>query len=335
MTADVTPAARAMSFIAREYDILPSAVAAVGGGVESEVWRLERGDAPSLCLKWFRGQDRALVERTSVIMDWLARRGLPFPRLHRTRLRDAVATFEGRAVIVLDWIEGYMLDAFGETTAQAVAVSLADMHDALAEYETPVAAAPSWQTCDVEDVIDRCLRIRGHIQRLDERSPIDDLIDNALTDRIRDLKRVDGLRKALPAMVTELLHSDYTRPNLLFQGTNLVGILDLKGVPGYAVWELGKVAFDPRTFVSRRDWLDIALAAISAYQSRRKRADIVAAARTTLIYHLCSLWGISDRYDGGLRAVPTGYEEYWLDRHALTGGLLEALEELEAVLPSC
>jgi hypothetical protein len=74
-----------MSFIAREYDIVPSALAAAGGGVESDVWRIERGDGPSLCLKWFRGPvDHALVERTSV-MDCLARRGLPFPRLHRTR----------------------------------------------------------------------------------------------------------------------------------------------------------------------------------------------------------------------------------------------------------
>lgn len=336
MTADVTAATRAMSFIAREYDIVPSAVAAAGGGVESEVWRLERGDAPSLCLKWFRGPvDHALVERTSVIMDWLARRGLPFPRLHRTRSRDAVATFEGRAVVVLDWIEGSMLDAFCETTAKAAAVSLADIHDALAEYHAPATSPPSWQTCDVDDVIDRCRRIRGHIQHLDERSAIDDLIDKALADRIRDLNRVHGLRKALPAMVTELLHCDYTRPNLLFQGTSLVGILDLKGIPGYAVWELGKLAFDPRTFVSRRDWLDIALAAIAAYQSRRRRADVVAAARTTVIYHLCSLWGISDRYDGSHRAVPTGHEDYWLDRHALAGGLLESLEDLEAVLPYC
>jgi homoserine kinase type II len=136
-------------------------------------------------------------------------------------------------------------------------------------------------------------------------------------------------------MVIELLHSDYTRPNLLFQGTSLVGVLDLKGIPGYAVWELGKLAFDPRTFVSRRDWLAIALTTIAAYQSRRRRADVVAAARTAVIYHLCSLWGISDRYDGSHRAVPTGYEDYWLDRHALTGGLLASLEDLEARLPYC
>lgn len=335
MTAEVTAAVRAMSFIAREYDIVPSAVVAAGGGVESDVWRIERGDAPSLCLKWFRGPvDHTLIERTS-LMDWLARRGLPFPRLHRTRSRNAVATFEGRAVVVLDWIEGSMLDELCETTAKAAAVTLAEIHDALAEHQAPAASPPSWQTCDVDDVIDRCRRLRGHIQRLDERSTIDDLIDNALADRIRDLNRVHGLRRGLPAMVIELLHCDYTRSNLLFQGTSLVGVLDLKGIPGYAVWELGKLAFDPRTFVSRRDWLAIALTAIAAYQSRRRRADVVAAARTAVIYHLCSLWGVSDRYDGSHRAVPTGYEDYWLDRHALTGGLLESLEDLEAVLPYC
>ena len=333
MTAGVTAGVRVASFVAREYDIVAPSVVAAGRGVESQVWRIEGGDAPPLCVKWFRGPvDSTIVERTTV-MDRLARRGLPFPRLHRARSRDAVATFEGRAVVVSEWIEGSMIDELCGTSAEAAAAILAETHAALAEQRAPAAVSPpSWQTCDVEDTIDRCRRLRGHIRRLDERSALDDLIDDALAERIRDLHRAHGLRRGRPEMAVEPLHFDYTLPNLLFQGTSLAGVLDLKGIAGYAAWELGKLAFEPRTVVSRRDWLHVALAAIAAYQARRRRADVVAAARTTILYNLFSLWRISARYHGSNRAVPTGHEDYWLDRHASTRALLASLEDVDAAV---
>ena len=335
MTAEVTAGVRVASFVAREYDIVAPSVVVAGRGVESEVWRIEGGEAPPLCLKWFRNQvDHTIVERTTV-MERLARRGLPFPRLHRARSRDAVATFEGRAVVVTDWTEGSMIDKLCEASAQAAAAVLAEVHAALAEQQAPAAVSPpSWQTCDVENMIDRCRGLRGHIRRLDERSALDDLIDDALAERIRDLRRVHGLRRGLPEMALESLHFDYTRPNLLFQGTSLAGVLDLKGIPGYAAWELGRLAFEPRTVVSRRDWLDVALAAIAAYQARRRRFDVAAATRTTILYNLFSLWGISARYHGHNRAVPTGHEDYWLDRHASTRALLASLETVDAAITS-
>ena len=135
-------------------------------------------------------------------------------------------------------------------------------------------------------------------------------------------------------MALESLHFDYTRPNLLFQGTSLAGVLDLKGIPGYAAWELGRLAFEPRTVVSRRDWLDVALAAIAAYQAAAGDSTSAAATRTTILYNLFSLWGISARYHGHNQAVPTGHEDYWLDRHASTRALLASLETVDAAITS-
>lgn len=336
MTTEITAAARAASFAARTYGIVPSSAVAAGAGVESEVWRIDVGDAPALCLKWFRGPvDHTIIQRT-ILMDRLARRGLPYPRLHRARSGDAISTFDGRAVLVLDWIEGSILDRLCVASAESAAAALAATHDALAEQPPPTAPSPPlWQTREVEDMVDRCRRLRGHIRRLDERTAIDDLIDHALYVRIRHLQRVHSLRSGLPTMSLEPLHFDYTRPNLLFQGTSLAGVLDLVGTPGYAAWELGKLAFEPRTVASRPDWRDVALSAIAAYRERRKRAEVVATVRTTILYNLFSLWGVSGRYDGGNRATPTGHEDYWLDRHASTCVLLASLDDLETCVTGC
>ncbi|GAA3626583.1 hypothetical protein GCM10022419_135060 [Nonomuraea rosea] len=336
MTAEITAVARAASFLTSEYNIVPSSVIPAGVGVESEVWRIARHHAPSLCLKWFRGPaDRTVVERT-VVMDLLARRGLPFPRIHRTRSGDVISTLEGRAVVVVSWIDGSILDELCETSAKAAGAILAKIHDALAE-ERPSATTslPSWQTNDVEDMIDRCRRLRARIRRLEERSVLDDKIDRALAERIVILQEADDLRRGLPEIALEPLHFDYTRPNLLFQESSLTGVLDLKGVPGYATWELGRIAFEPKTMVARRDWLDVALAAISAYQAYRRRADIVAVARMTVLYNLFSLWGVANRYEGHNSVIPTNYEDYWLDRHASISTLMASLEEVEAAIANC
>ncbi|MEV0612314.1 hypothetical protein AB0I81_03250 [Nonomuraea sp. NPDC050404] len=336
MIAEGAAAARAASFVGREYGVVPSAVAAGGAGVEAEVWRVGRERASPLCLKWFRGPaDRALVERT-ILMDRLARRGLPFPRVHRTRSGEVVSALEGRAVVVVDWLDGGILDEFGAASAGAAGAVLAETHGVLAERRVPAPASPPpWRTADVEEAVERCRSLRGRIRRLKERSALDDRIDEALAARITDLRRARELRAGLPESSLELLHFDYTRPNLLFQGSRLTGVLDLQGIPGYAVWELGKIAFEPRTVASRHDWLKVALAAISAYQARRGRADVAAVARMTILYNLFSLWGVWDRYDGGDRAVPTAHEDYWLNRQTCASVLLRSLEEVETAVRGC
>ncbi len=68
---------RAAALLRRVYDVFPAEVRLVAGGAESEVWRVEiEGESP-LCLKWFRTAADAAVVQRSLLMDRLARRGLP------------------------------------------------------------------------------------------------------------------------------------------------------------------------------------------------------------------------------------------------------------------
>lgn len=329
---------RVASLLAREYGLRPSSVVLAGSGVEADVWRIDLDGAHPLCFKWFRGPvDQTTVSRT-LLMDRLARRGMPFPRLHCTGSHDPSASLDGRAVVVVDWLVGSMRDELCVESATAAAVALAEVHQAL-RSEPPTGsygrhALPTWQTCGVAEATDRCDALREHIGRLNVQSELDLKIDVALGERKEDLRRADELRRALPDAPLEPLHFDYTRPNLLFQGTALAGVLDLKGVAGYAVWELGKLAFEPQTMVSRQDWFEVAAAAIAAYQARRPLAGVVTAARMTALYNLFSFWGVSARF-GGKRPLPTGYEEYWLNRHAATRTLLASLTRIEELIAFC
>ncbi len=323
---------RASAFLRRVYDVSPAAIRHVGGGVESEVWRVERDGESPLCLKWFHTATDATVVQRSLLMDRLARRGLPFPLLRRTRWGEPAATLDGRTVLLMDWIDGSTIPALCTASAAAAGATLADLHSILAEEPAAGAAPPSWRTASAEEMIGACERLRAAISRLAERTPLDEAIDDALAERVAYLRRVDDLRRGLPDMPLQPLHHDYTRPNLLFRSTDLASVLDLKGVCGFAVWELGKLAFEPTTVATRRDWLDVALAALSAYQTRRPLPSAVAAARTTVLYNLFSLWGVSARYQRDGQATPTGNEDYWLNRHETTCRLVDSLGEVEAAI---
>ncbi|MDP8930538.1 MAG: phosphotransferase [Actinomycetota bacterium] len=183
--------------IEREYGLSQSAVVAAGAGTEADVRRIERGAETPLCAKMFRHPvDVAATERVA-LMDQLRRSaGLPFPRLHRTRYGHPSTTIEGRPLVVLDWVSGSTLETLCRTYAEAAAATLAKLHTALARVSAPtVATRPSWETDGAANAIERCLGLRAEIACLEAPSPFDDVIAEALSERIDDLGIADDLLK--------------------------------------------------------------------------------------------------------------------------------------------
>ena len=305
-----------------------------GGGVEADIWRVSGDGMSPMCVKRFRCSDRGVLTRME-LSEELRQVGLPFPQAYPCVQGRLASTCSRRWVAITEWVDGTPLDTFTQRAAANAGAILARLHRSLRSFNAVDAGwRPAWETPEaLSRARETCMRLRRAIEQTRQPTFLDSAIHDALEERSAQLDLVDALRGDLPPMAPQLLHGDFTRPNLLFRGDEVIAVLDLQGRTGYSTMEIGKLAFEPETLVYRPDGMDVAFHALSAYgEEIGDPTRVVGAARTTILANLLSFWGISSRYlgDGGL--APTGGEAYWLNRHTVSQMLLAALPDVESRL---
>jgi hypothetical protein len=154
-----------------------------------------------------------------------------------------------------------------------------------------------------------------------------------LTERRDQLQRVRTLR--LPELRTQVLHGDYSPKNLLYQGDMLTAVVDFgPAVPFLTAWELGRIAFDPRSVVLDQGWVTSGITLVTAYLEANPRVpatDVAACARVALIQLATSLYGVKEHYlKPGLDQ--DDLDQFWLLRHRAASALLDRFEEVETAL---
>jgi hypothetical protein len=118
------------------------------------------------------------------------------------------------------------------------------------------------------------------------------------------------------------------RPSVATPHTRPGRALDFRPPDPFLVaYELGRIAYDPRTVTLARDWQDDASALISAYQRENSQAapgDITFSARAALIQLLTSPYGVKNHYlRPGL--LQHDLDAFWLLWHRAATALLENL----------
>jgi homoserine kinase type II len=307
-----------------------------GGGAEADIWVARVDGRPPLCVKRFRARDRRNIFGRLQLTEKLREGGVPFPRAHRCVQGKLASSCGRRWVAITEWVDGDILKSFTPAAAESAGQTLARLHASLRTIAVADGAwkAP-WEHCDsVQRALDTCLHLRRAIEQTRRPTFLDTAIYDALVERSNQLEVVDQLRSEMPAMVPQVLHGDFTRPNLLFRGDDLVAVLDLQGRNGYPMWEIGKLAFDPETLVRRSDGFSIALRTLAAYAGGVPNQDqVLGVLRMTILANLVSFWGISARYRPDGEITATGGEAYWLNRHVVARMLLAALPQVEAGTP--
>jgi len=311
-----------------------SAVVHIATGDEASVWRAETDQGP-VCMKVLRsGCDMTDFERRAILMEQLRSAGLPFPRLIENASGGALTTFGSQTIGIWAWINGLVRPSFDQASVRSASRLLARLHRALRRpphLRPEEGDAPRWLTEPAAVAGDTCLALLDAISQLPRLHPVDLRYQSALRERLDDLTRVDDLRRSMPQLTSQLVHHDYTRPNLLFENHCVVAVLDLKGHVASPVWELGKIAFEPQTVVRSADWLEMAYAATTEYCAEDPAASATAwlCARAVVLYNLFSFWGPWQRYVDGIRTEQDDMDGYWLNRHVTARLLLANLGAVE------
>lgn len=312
------------------YKIESQYIRHVQGGHEGLVWQVAQSQGPALCVKWFSHVSSEEVRRRTALMDILHKGGIPSPRVFRTNSGELTTSVRGRSLQVCEWVGGLALPEMAPQAGYTAGRVLATIHHALRlEQAVPGSSIKrSWLSGD--EILSDTREILVRLRSVRQMSQLDSEIQCALERRLAALDTMDQVRSGMPSGAgRQILHGDYTRANLLFFGEELIGVIDVAGCLGSPLWELARIAFEPKTVAARPDWLSVAARTVSGYREVDGDIDVAPVVRLAALYHLSSSWGVMGRYGEHGAVSMTGNERYWLNRQLTGMRLLERLPEIE------
>jgi len=252
---------------------------------------------------------------------------------------DTVVRQDGLVVSVWEWVPGAVVeDGLSSVQQRAAGATLGRIHTAFADHPAgsgPSAKLEKWLRPDIEKLEATAVKLLGIAGERAQRDAFDEQALRTLAERRAVLHRIPELLGGLPPLTTQVLHGDYSAVNLLFQGDELTAVLDfLPPDPFLVAYELGRIAFDPRTVVLDEDWIAAGVNLVGAYLETNPQvpaAEVTACARVALLQLLTSLYGVKQHYlEPGL--LQEDLDQFWLLRHAAAKRLLEGLGDVERAL---
>lgn len=280
-------------------------------------------------------------ERAGIELSALAgEAGVPVAAIRTSVGGERIVETAGVAVSVWDWVDGSVIDTgFTHSQLTAMGAALGTIHRAFAEHRAAAETGETavWMAFDPDSTLATVDRLLDRVAERPtaDRGPFDDTAERTLRERRDMLPRIPGLLDGLPPLSSQVLHGDYSAVNLLFRGDELAAVLDFRPPSPFLVaFELGRIAFDPRTVVHDTAWLTSATTLVGAYlvaDPRAQQADIVSCGRIALVQLLRSLYGVKQHYlKPGL--LQDDLDAFWVLRHQAATTLLEHLDDVETAL---
>lgn len=294
----------------------------------------------SYFVKLYQGGADPDAEAEAIALTQLAgRHGVPVAPLLLSTGGEAITRRGHTAVSVWVWVDGHAVTG-GFTPGQQAAAgeALGRIHCAFAAHPASTAPSPeldSWLTPDLAGIEATVDKLLGIVADRPEHDEFDHAAEQTLAERRQVLDRVPDLLDGLPKLGTQVLHGDYSAVNLLFDGEHLAAVTDFRPPEPFLVaFELGRIAFDPRTVVINDDWITSASILVHSYlraNPNARAADVHACGRIALLQLLTSLYGVKNHYlKPGL--LQDDLDAFWLLRHRASMRLLVELDEVEAML---
>ncbi|MFG2934153.1 phosphotransferase enzyme family protein [Streptomyces achromogenes] len=325
--------------LARAYGLTVIALERLPVGQVTVNYRARAGDR-LLFLKHYADGTDLTAEQAAVDQTRLAGQyQVPVATLRPSLEGDSVVRQGGVAVSVWEWVPGAVVqDGLNPAQQRAAGHALGRLHTAFAGH--PAGAGPSarlkkWMNPDLAELDATTGKLLGIAGERAQRDAFDEQALRTLAERRAVLPRIPDLLAGLPLLTTQVLHGDYSAVNLLFDGDELTAVLDfLPPDPFLVAYELGRIAFDPRTVVLDEDWITAGVNLVGAYLETNPHvpaADVTACARVALIQLLTSLYGVKQHYlKPGL--IQDDLDQFWALRHGAATRLLDNLADVESAL---
>ncbi|MCC7361964.1 MAG: phosphotransferase [Anaerolineales bacterium] len=213
-----------------------------------------RTGAGEFLFKTYRVADEAALRSEQALLTWLAAQGLPFtiPAAAPTRAGDALlATPQGWATLA-PYLPGRRADHTRPAEVEALGEAHAQLHQALARYETPLT--PGLLPC--RDMI----RQRAALTDLTpEQAGLPPTLEHAARPawwRAEHAALSDWAAREASALPWQVVHHDYDASNVLMRDGRVTGVLDFEFAgPDWRALDVGAaLKYTMRWWESDQPW---------------------------------------------------------------------------------
>ena len=267
---------------------------------------------------------------------WLATHarshGIPSPRIVETRTGDLLSVDPRAVLSIFEYVPAATSggNLSYEQMVQAGA-TLGALHRTLrcflATYPPITNNWLSFNASAKRLEIDRLLRI---IDARDEPDDFDNLARDTLRRKRELLVRIPVMVEPLRALSSQVIHNDYSSPNVLFRGEELVAVVDFQPPDPFLIsYEVGRMALNVEN-IRVPGWFENSVAFIDAYcrENPVDENDITKAPQAWLVQLIRSTYGVRNHYVGP-HEFQAELDRFWLDRCHACETILKNLTELE------
>lgn len=338
-TADPTAPSAIKELLAASFGLIATTLERLPLGQGTVNYRAVTDTGPLFIKAYPTGTDLAQEAGGIRLSALAAEAGIPVAQPLPLADGSFIASHQSSAASVWEYVQGEIVEAgYSRPQLDAIGSTLGLIHAtfaALPESSGPAPQVEPWLAFDAAAFTATIDRLLGIIEAKDELDEFDLVARRTLRERRDQVAGIPGLITELPPLTTQVLHGDYSAMNLMFDGDHLAAVIDFRPPdPFFIAYELGRIAYDPRTVTRSSDWQNDAAALISAYRRTNPAvaADAISySARVALIQLLTSLYGVKNHYlKPGL--LQGDLDEFWLLRHQAATTLLDHLPDLEKIL---
>lgn len=332
---------RVALLLAAEFGLVPESVEEGPSGTATRNYLATTPDSRRWFVKTYpAGTDPERAESAARLSEYARLCRVPVARARATLNGDRlVASWGGVTVSVTEYVaDAVTADARLTGRAwEAVGEAIGRLHRGLARHPFG-PPRPAARDRAVDPVRSRA-RLSELVRRYEAEPPRTGFERWALEtarERLAGLPATERLLERVPdRMLAQLVHGDLSGPNVLLRGEHVAAVIDF-APPGLRgpMWELGRLALDPRTVLARPDWPAGLGRLVAVYHDLHPAvpvAELVSVVRLTAAYLGCTVYPLNTVVEG-LGPVTPSLESYARDRVRAAVVLRDRLDEAEEVL---
>ncbi|MEU0402079.1 phosphotransferase [Streptomyces sp. NPDC006197] len=324
-----------------DFGIVPASIEPGPAGTATHNYIATEADGSRWFVKTYpAGTPLGPVDAAARLSEYARLCGVPVAAArHTTNQGRLVAAHQGLVMTVTRYVPD-TVTADGHLTGrrwEAVGETVGCLHRGFARHEYgPPRLGPRDKAIDLARTT---ARLEHLVSRYEAAPPTTSFERWALETAREKLARVPEVERLLGrvprTMVSQLVHGDLSGPNVLLRGDAVAAVIDFHPpVRRGAVWELGRLALDPRTVLTQPDWPEGLGRLAAVYRSLHPVVgveELASAVRVTAVALAMSVYPLNSVLDG-LGPVSASLERYARDRHRAAAVLRDRLDEAEKVL---
>ena len=340
LSAFETEIARVTLLLASDFGIVDVAVEQGPSGTATRNYLAAEADGTRWFVKTYPpGSVLEAVEEAARLSEYARLCRVPVAAARPTLEGRLTASYQGLVMTVARYVPD-AVTADGRLTGRrwgAVGEAIGRLHCGLARHEFgPPRPGPADKAIDLARAAVRLESLASRYAATPQVTAFGRWAAETTREKLARLPQAERLLTGVPrAMVSQLVHGDLSGPNVLLRGEGVAAVVDFHPpVRRGAVWELGRLALDPRTVLAQPDWpqgLGRLAAAYHALHPVVPVQELVGVVRVTAAALLMSVYPL-DAVLEGLGPVDASLEQYARDRYEAAAVLCDRLDEAEEAL---